>query len=77
MKLCVFEGLASDIQRFFVRSAREEIDVGLLGNRLQLINSGRTVYVGRNSQNFFLLFFFEPFTEFSGRRRFTGTLKTG
>ena len=77
MKLCVFEGLAGNVERFFVRGAREEINVGLLRNRLQLINSGRAVHVGGNGQNFFLFFFFEPFTKLTGGRRFTGTLKTG
>ena len=77
MKLCVFEGLAGNIERFFVRGTREEVNVGLLRNCLQLINSGRTVHVGGNCQNFFLLFFFEPFTELAGGRRFTGTLKAG
>ena len=56
MKLCVFEGLAGNVERFFVRGAREEINVGLLRNRLQLINSGRDGTRRRKRSELFLLF---------------------
>ena len=77
MPLCPVKRRQGNRLRLLAGGRREEINAGLPGHRLQLLNSRRTVNVAGNDQNLLFVIFLEELAELADRGRLARPLQAG
>ena len=74
---CPVERGEGDIQRFLAGFGRKEIDVELLCQRAQLLDSGRAVHVAADQQHFLLVLLAQQLGQLAAAGGFTRALQAG